>query len=102
MNKVGVARLREDAARFYKDMFARPTAEFTPLKPVHWPASFHEMRPLQVGVYRDGFTLTFYSKPNLESGLYVVPLQMDHIPAERPNVKYEPVVEGIYWYSFTH
>jgi hypothetical protein len=92
--------LRSDAARLYKDLFASRAAEYTAVKESQWPKSFHRFRPLHVGAYVDGISITLLKDADAEAGIYIVPLHMEFVPVSTPRAAFEPLVEGVYWFSF--
>jgi hypothetical protein len=98
--EVGVAQLRKDAARIYKDVFARPAPPFEEVHASMWPASFRAFHPHHVGVASDGISLSLVHSRDAESGLYIVPWQMERTPSATPNASFQPIADGIYWYSF--
>jgi hypothetical protein len=97
----GAERLRDDAARLYKDTFAahgKPGFVEVPYKT--WPPSFQKLRPLHVGAYLDGISIALEAEEGGESGFYIVPKSMEHEPSGEHGAKYERLADGIYWYSF--
>jgi hypothetical protein len=97
LKTVNAAELRTDAARIYKQLYASPGADYVPLKPSLWPASFKKLKPLRVGVYPNGFALAIEGSGELETGLHVVPLGLTATPTSS-HAKYEQLQEGVYWY----
>ncbi len=100
LRKVDPARLRAEAAVLYKNLFASEAATYTVIKSSAWPATFRAIEPLQVGAYRDGFALATHRDAGVESGLYVLPAQMDVVPVSKGRARFDRVADGIYWYSF--
>jgi hypothetical protein len=100
LRKADLARLRADAAVLYKDLHASATPDYFIIKEGNWPASFRALEPVEVGAYRDGFTLACTQGADLESGLYVTPAQMDAQPHSTERAHFERLADGIYWYSF--
>jgi hypothetical protein len=100
LGQVGVEKLRGDAARIYKDVFAGRAPAFEEVRPAVWPESFRAFAPHHVGAAPDGISLALTRSRDAESGLYIVPLQMDHTPRATPRAALEQLAEGIYWYSF--
>ena len=97
----GAERLREDAARVYKDAFAgHRKLEFVEVWYKEWPKSFQDLRPLHVGAYPDGISIALRADERGESGLYIVPKTMEHQPTIEHGAKYERIADGIFWYSF--
>ena len=93
-------QLRYDAAMICKANFAGHGADFIVIRARNWPASFQAFKPARVGAYPDGVSLGLSTRPNLDSGLYIVPKSMDHEPRTVPGARFEKLAEGIYWYSF--
>lgn len=100
LRKLDAAVLRGEAAKLYKDLFASSAPPYSVIKVGAWPASFRALDPLQVGAYRDGFTLSFHLRGGVESGIYVIPAQMDVEPESKGRARFERIADGIYWYSF--
>jgi hypothetical protein len=100
MRTIGAEQLRKDAAILYKDLFSSTAPAFASLKQDSWPESFRKIAPLSVGAYADGFSLAMEHEGGEEAGLYVVPVQMDLQPATRGRAHFEPIADGIYWYTF--
>ncbi len=101
VREIGAARLRQDAARVYKDTFAahgRPAYEEVWYK--DWPPSFQKLHPLHVGAYLDGISISLQVREGSESGLYIVPATMDREPASVNGAKFERIAAGVFWYSF--
>ena len=59
-----------------------------------------DITPLDVGAYRDGFSLTMSRKGNGEAGIYVVPKYMEVAPNPGRLAHFERISDGIYWYTF--
>jgi hypothetical protein len=97
---VGPEQLRRDAAVLYKQAFSAHTTSFVVIQKSAWPASFRRFDPIRVGAYLDGFSLTLESTPLSESGVYVVPLDIDRIPAQAAGTHFERIADGIFRYSF--
>jgi hypothetical protein len=53
------------------------------VKSDRWPQSFEQFRPLQVGAYPDGISLTLMKDADAEAGLYIIPLHMELVPRAR-------------------
>ncbi len=100
LKRVKAETLRRDAATFYKDIFAVPRKTSVPLGEQSWSRTFSELHPMRITAYPDGFAFCLESKGDSESGLYIVPLGMDHAPAPTRWASYEKISEGIFWYSF--
>ncbi len=98
--KVGPERLRIEAALLYKNLYAAASTSFFTIKLTDCPATFRAFNPQHVVAYRDGFSLALERGPQGESGLYVVPSEMDVAPNPGRRAKFERIAEGIYWYSF--
>jgi len=99
--EIGVPTLRQDAATFYKNLFAAPPARYFLPKPNQWPANFQRLNPLRVRAYPDGFALAIREKRGLEEGFYIIPLGMDAAPRESRNSHFQRLDDGLYWYAFT-
>ncbi|MEQ1860008.1 MAG: hypothetical protein ABMA13_08735, partial [Chthoniobacteraceae bacterium] len=91
LQKVGADQLRADAALLYKNLFASTGPDFTLIKQSDWPASFRVFAPQQVGAYRDGFSLALERQGGLESGLYVIPNQMEIEPRSAGRAQFERI-----------
>lgn len=100
MQSVGPERLRRDAARLYKDVFAARSPEFVPVRITQWPASFRRLVPLHVGAYPDGFAIALEQDGDNESGLYVIPDSIDRLPSDTARAQFEPIEDGVFWYTF--
>jgi hypothetical protein len=87
--------MRKEAAVLYKNVFAAaaPTS-FRTLKVDECPATFRMFNPQHVVAYRDGFGLALQRGPSGESGLYVVPAQMDVAPNPGRRARFERIAEG--------
>ena len=101
LRQVGPAKLRHEAASFYKELFVTPAGQYFLPKPDQWPPTFQRLEPLQVRAYADGFSLSLEEGREGEQGLYVVPQGMDNVPRESRNARFEKIDDGIYWYWFT-
>lgn len=97
---MGTMRLREEAALIYKDLFAGEAPAYASIKRDDWPGLFRAFEPENVGAYRDGFALALVRTRDRESGLYVIPAQMEVQPRATARTHFERIEEGIYWYSF--
>lgn len=100
LQRVGAGALRQQAAVLYKDLFAAPKTGLITIKRGDWPAGFALFEPLSVGAYRDGFALALERGSERESGIYVIPAQMDVQPRGTQRTHFERIEEGIYWYVF--
>jgi hypothetical protein len=101
LREVGTPALRQDAAAFYKNLFAAPPARYFLPKANQWPASFQRFKPLRVRAYPDGFAIAVRDQRGMEEGLYIVPLGMDGTPRESRTSHLQKIEDGIYWYRFT-
>ncbi|MEM9399868.1 MAG: hypothetical protein AAF984_06635 [Verrucomicrobiota bacterium] len=63
-----------------------------------WPDSFQLLNPLQVHYHSHGFKLLMTKFIGQEQGLFVITEQNFHIP-DLPEVTYESISKGIYWYE---
>ncbi|HYR56972.1 MAG TPA: hypothetical protein VEO95_00005, partial [Chthoniobacteraceae bacterium] len=98
----GGQQLRRDAARLYMQVFtAHGRPDFVDIWYKDWPRSIQQIAPLHVGAYHDGISIALSANDRGESGLYVVPESMDHVPASTSGVSFQKVADGIYWYSFS-
>lgn len=95
-----VAALRQQAAVLYKNMHASAGPNYVVIKQSGWPPAFAAFGPTQVGAYLDGFTLAVEKSGGREAGIYVIPAQMDVVPRSSDRAHFEPIIDGIYWYSF--
>ena len=100
LREIGPAQLREEAAVLYKDFFAANAPDYSTVKETQWPAVFGAFQPDHIGAYRDGFALALTSDRDTESGLYIIPAQMNHEPHATARSRFERLADGIYWYSF--
>ena len=100
IGRVNGQELRKDTAKLYKDIFAQQRKTIFVLDEPYWPRTFAALHPERVSAYPDGFALRLESKGDAESGLYIVPLGMDHDPTLTPWATFEKISDGIFWYSF--
>ena len=100
LQQVGAKTLREDAARLYKNVFAGRKSDFEEVKASDWPRSFRQFAPRHVGAYPDGLSLALSGDRRAESGLYIVPAEMEHTPVSTARASFQQLAEGVYWYSF--
>jgi hypothetical protein len=100
VRRIGEARLRKEVAQFYKNLYAEHRKTFTTVAPENWTPAFNEIKPLRITAYADGFAFCLERNGDAESGLYIIPLAMEHAPAPTAWASYERLSEGIYWYSF--
>ena len=100
LQRVKADQLRQDAAIFYKDIFAGRQKTIVTVSPQYWAWSFKQLHPLRITAYPDGFAFRLEVVGDAESGLYIVPLGMDVAPKPTPWASFERLSEGIYWYSF--
>lgn len=100
LQKVDPARLRVEAAILYKDVFSGVGPEFVALKANAWPALFRAFKPEQVGAYQDGFALALDINREREAGIYVIPMHMEVQPRSSDRAQFEPIADGVFWYSF--
>ena len=100
LKRIGAERVRAEAAVFYKNMFAGVSTTFVTIKTEDCPATFRMFNPQYVVGYRDGFSLALERGPSGESGLHIVPSQMDVLPSSGQGARFERIADGIYWYSF--
>ncbi len=100
LRNIGAPALRQEAARFYKELFVAPTGRYFLPKPDQWPPAFRRFQPDQVRAYADGFSLALSNARGVEEGLYIIPTGMDRTPSDGPNARYQRIDEGIYWYWF--
>jgi len=100
LRKVGVDRVRKEAAVLYKNLFAGPGPAFFTIKVNDCPSTFQALSPLHVGAYRDGFSLAKMRTADVEEGFYVIPLGMDVVPTSKDRAHFAPLAPGIYWYTF--
>ena len=99
LRNVAVADLQTDAARLHTQFFAAPSQDYFPLKPEQWPESTKKLRPLRIGLYRDGLAIALREEPGVEFGLHIVPRGVPEPPAPTPYTHYERLEEGVYWYT---
>jgi len=101
LRKVDVAALRQQAAVLYKNMHASAGPNYIVIKQNNWPPAFVAFGPTQVGAYLDGFTLGVEQSGGREEGIYVIPAQMEVVPRSSKRAHFEPITDGIYWYTFS-
>ena len=100
VQRVTAAQLRRDVARYYKNIFAPHQKTIVTVHPEIWTLAFVELHPERITAYPDGFAFRLESNGDAESGLYIVPLGMEHDPTLTPWATFEKLSEGIFWYSF--
>ena len=100
LKRVKEDQLREDAAIFYKNIFAEHRKTISMVNPQYWSWSFQQLHPQRITAYPDGFAFCLEVRGDAESGLYIVPLGMELEPRPTPWASFEKLSEGIYWYSF--
>jgi hypothetical protein len=100
LRSIGAERMRKESAVLYKNLFASTAPAFTVIKADAWPPSFRGFSPIQVGAYRDGFSLALQRTSGAESGVYVVPEGMELEPRSQGRAHFDRIAEGIYWYVF--
>ena len=100
VKRVTPEQLRKDAAHYYKDVFASRRKTMVTLNPQSCSWSFSELRAARIIAYPDGFAFCLETKGDTESGLYIVPLGMEHEPTPTRWASFEKLSEGIFWYSF--
>ena len=100
VKRVTPAELRKDAAHYYKDIFTSQRKTMVTLNSQYWSWSFSELHPSRITAYPDGFAFRLETKGDTESGLYIVPLGMEHEPTPTRWASFEKLSEGIFWYSF--
>ena len=100
VQRVTAEQLRKDVAKYYKNIFATNQKTMVTVNPQIWTLASAELHPERITAYPDGFAFCLESKGSAESGLYIVPLGMDHDPAPTAWASFEKLSEGIFWYSF--
>ena len=100
VKRVTPPQLRKEAAVYYKDVFAGHRKTIVTLNPQYWSWSFNELHPERITAYPDGFAFCLDTRGDAESGLYIVPLGIEHDPKPTPWASFEKLSEGIFWYSF--
>jgi hypothetical protein len=100
LQRADAEQLRTDVASYYKNLFAEHRKTIVIVGEQSWAQSFSKLHPKRVTAYPDGFAFCLESSGNEESGLYIVPLGMDHDPTPTPWASFEKLSEGIFWYSF--
>jgi hypothetical protein len=100
VERVTPERLRTDVTKYYKDVFAEHRQTAVTLNPAYYSWAFRQLGPQRVTAYPDGFAFCLGRNGDAESGLYVVPLGMDHQPKRTSSASFEKIEDGIYWYVF--
>lgn len=100
LKRVDRVQLRKDVATFYKDIFAEHRKIIVTVNPQYWSFAFTELRPSKITAYIDGFAFCLESIGEIETGLYVVPAEMDVEPKSTATASFEKLADGIFWYSF--
>ncbi len=100
LGAVNTDDLRYDAARIYKQAHAVPGPEFVVLKPDRWPESFKKLKPLRVGIYRDGFAFALGGEAETEWGIHVYPTGMTQGRAGKAGL-FEKLADGVFWYKLS-
>lgn len=99
LRKANTAELRIDVARFHTQFFQTPDQDYLPLKSNWWSVSVRKLKPLRVGLYRDGLAVALREEPGFEFGLHIVPQSVTRPPGPSPYIQYERIEDGIYWYT---
>ena len=100
ISRVGDYQLRREAAIYYKNIYAEHRHSPATIQPDYWSWGFAQFEPIRITVYPDGLAFCLERRGDAESGLYIVPLGMEHAPAPTAWASYERLSDGFYWYSF--
>ena len=99
LQTANASALRIDVARFHTQFFQTPDQDYLPLKSNWWSESVRKLKPLRVGLYRDGLAVALREEPGCEFGLHIVPQGVARPPSPSPFVEYERIEDGVYWYT---
>ncbi len=100
VRRAGPAKLRADAARLSKDVFAAHGANLRVLRPIETPESFQKLQAKSVNAYPDGFALILRVEGQRRAGIYITPAGIDRPPAAQNGERFSPLADGIYWFTF--
>jgi hypothetical protein len=99
LRRSNTAELRTDVARLHTQFLQSPDQDYLPLKSSWWTESVRKLKPLRVGLYRDGLSVALREEPGFEFGLHIVPQSVTRPPNPSPYIRYEQLEDGIYWYT---
>lgn len=99
MRKTNTTELRTDVARLHTQLLHAPEADYLPLKSNWWTERIRKLKPLRVGLYRDGLMVALREEPGFEYGLHIIPQSVTRIPSPSPYVQFERIEEGAYSYT---
>ena len=99
LRKTNAAELRTDAARLHTQLLHTPDQEYIPVKSNWWTERIRKLKPLRVGLYRDGLAIALREEPGFEYGLHIIPQGVARIPTPSPYIQYEPIEDGVFAYT---
>jgi hypothetical protein len=95
LNTQSATRLREDA----RLLAAKSGGTAFEVAPELLPASFRAFAPVVVRYYEPGYGILVTKWISHETGIYVLPTASIYQPQSTPNVRYEKISDGVYWYE---
>ena len=99
LHKSNSAELRTDAARLHTQHLHTPDMDYLPLKSNWWTERIRKLKPLRVGLYRDGLAVALRQEPGFEYGLHIIPQGVARTPSPSPHIEYQRVEDGVYSYT---
>lgn len=99
LRKADAAELRTDAARLHTQLLHAPDQDYLPLKSNWWTERIRKLKPLRVGLYRDGLAIALREDPGSEYGLHITPQSVSKIPSPSQYIRYDRIEDGIYSYT---
>ena len=99
LRKTNAAELRTDAARLHTQLLHTPDQDYLPLKSNWWTERIRKLKPLRVGLYRDGLAIALREDPGFEYGLHIIPQSVARIPTPSSYIQYERIEDGVYCYT---
>ena len=99
LRKSNAAELRTDAARLHTQLLHTSDQDYIPLKSNWWTERIRKLKPLRVGLYRDGLAIALREEPGFEYGLHIIPQSVARIPNPSPYIQYDRIEDGIYSYT---
>lgn len=98
-HKTNATELRIDAARLHTQLLHTPDQDYLPLKSNWWTERIRKLKPLRVGLYRDGLAIALREEPGFEYGLHIIPQSVARTPSLSPYIQYERIADGVYSYT---
>jgi len=99
LRKANIPALRTDAARLHTQFLQTPDVDYMPLKSNLWPDNLRKLKPIRIGLYRDGLAVALREEPGFEFGLHFIPMGVARPPNPSKYVRYERLEDGVYWYT---